>query len=272
MGSRSKFEDMSRNVKKMMSFTFIKGLFLNPAKLSIMAFIILIAELILNILIVERVPYTEIDWKAYMQECEGFLNGTLDYSELRGDTGPLVYPAGFKQVQPQIDAKNVENKRKAKMMKDKLKVQEVNEEKLTKDQEEFLNSFESMLQKTSNTNVKKKKVVDENEKLHYSINFEIISQLFILPMFLTNFIGVVCARSLHYQFYSWYFHSLPYLLWSTNLSVIVRFLILALIEFCWNTYPSTDATSAMLHVCHLIILYSIYKKTSAELSVASKVE
>lgn len=33
---------------------------------------------------------TEIDWVAYMQEVEGALNGTLDYSQLKGDTGPLV--------------------------------------------------------------------------------------------------------------------------------------------------------------------------------------
>lgn len=33
---------------------------------------------------------TEIDWKAYMQEVEGFANGTLDYTRLKGDTGPLV--------------------------------------------------------------------------------------------------------------------------------------------------------------------------------------
>ena len=29
------------------------------------------------------------------QEVEGVVNGTWDYSQLRGDTGPLVYPAGF---------------------------------------------------------------------------------------------------------------------------------------------------------------------------------
>ena len=34
---------------------------------------------------------TEIDWIAYMQEVEGFLNGTLDYTKLQGDTGPLVF-------------------------------------------------------------------------------------------------------------------------------------------------------------------------------------
>lgn len=33
---------------------------------------------------------TEIDWKAYMQEVEGFLNGERDYTKLKGDTGPLV--------------------------------------------------------------------------------------------------------------------------------------------------------------------------------------
>lgn len=33
-----------------------------------------------------------------MQEVEGVMSGTLDYSKLRGDTGPLVYPAGFVYV------------------------------------------------------------------------------------------------------------------------------------------------------------------------------
>lgn len=34
---------------------------------------------------------TEIDWKAYMDEVEGVINGTYDYTELKGDTGPLVW-------------------------------------------------------------------------------------------------------------------------------------------------------------------------------------
>jgi alpha-1,3-mannosyltransferase len=38
---------------------------------------------------------TEIDWIAYMQEVGGFLGGERDYMKLKGDTGPLVYPAGF---------------------------------------------------------------------------------------------------------------------------------------------------------------------------------
>lgn len=30
-----------------------------------------------------------------MEEVEGVVNGTYDYTLLKGDTGPLVYPAGF---------------------------------------------------------------------------------------------------------------------------------------------------------------------------------
>lgn len=56
---------------------------------------LVLAELVLSVLIIKKVKYTEIDWVAYMQEVSGFLAGERDYTKLRGDTGPLVYPAGF---------------------------------------------------------------------------------------------------------------------------------------------------------------------------------
>ena len=60
--------------------------------------LLLTVEWVLCNLIITQVEYTEIDWKAYMQEVEGYLSGITDYSQLRGDTGPLVYPAGFLYV------------------------------------------------------------------------------------------------------------------------------------------------------------------------------
>jgi alpha-1,3-mannosyltransferase len=58
--------------------------------------LLLAGELALCLLIVARVRYTPIDWKAYMQEVEGpLVHGNFNYSELRGETGPLVYPGGF---------------------------------------------------------------------------------------------------------------------------------------------------------------------------------
>lgn len=56
---------------------------------------LVVFDLILSILIVGKVPYTEIDWIAYMQEVKGYLDGETNYTNLKGDTGPLVYPAGF---------------------------------------------------------------------------------------------------------------------------------------------------------------------------------
>jgi alpha-1,3-mannosyltransferase len=36
---------------------------------------------------------TEIDWTTYMQQVSLFMAGERDYTLLKGDTGPLVYPA-----------------------------------------------------------------------------------------------------------------------------------------------------------------------------------
>lgn len=36
------------------------------------------------------VTVTNIDWKAYMEQVETFLDGERDYRKIRGDTGPLV--------------------------------------------------------------------------------------------------------------------------------------------------------------------------------------
>lgn len=70
--------------KDYMNIGYAKSLLFDPAKLPIVSVGILAIELILNIFIVQRVNYTEIDWIAYMQECEGFLNGTTNYSQLKG--------------------------------------------------------------------------------------------------------------------------------------------------------------------------------------------
>uniref|UniRef100_A0A8D2Q3N9 Dol-P-Man:Man(5)GlcNAc(2)-PP-Dol alpha-1,3-mannosyltransferase n=1 Tax=Varanus komodoensis TaxID=61221 RepID=A0A8D2Q3N9_VARKO len=86
----------------------------------------------------------------------------------------------------------------------------------------------------------------------------------IFPLFTSNFIGVCFSRSLHYQFYVWYFHTLPYLLWCTppkKLDHLLKVLILGLIELSWNTYPSTVYSSATLHVCHGIILLQLWYGT-----------
>mmetsp|Transcript_28406 Transcript_28406/g.74628 ORF Transcript_28406/g.74628 Transcript_28406/m.74628 type:complete len:428 (+) Transcript_28406:260-1543(+) len=74
---------------------FLRWILFDPSATVWMSLLILAGEVVLNTAIINVVPYTEIDWGAYMDEVEGVVNGTYDYTQLRGDTGPLVYPAGF---------------------------------------------------------------------------------------------------------------------------------------------------------------------------------
>ncbi|EAY72720.1 hypothetical protein OsI_00584 [Oryza sativa Indica Group] len=59
---------------------------------------LLLADAALVALIVAFVPYTKIDWDAYMAQVDAFVEGERDYTKIEGDTGPLVYPAGFLYV------------------------------------------------------------------------------------------------------------------------------------------------------------------------------
>ena len=77
---------------------------------------------------------------------------------------------------------------------------------------------------------------------------QLLAHFITTTIFVSNFIGVVFARSLHYQFYCWYFHTLPYLLWSVSLPNVVRVYVLLGIEVAFNIYPATWWSSAVLQV------------------------
>lgn len=89
----------------------------------------------------------------------------------------------------------------------------------------------------------------------------------IMTLFVSNFIGVVFARSLHYQFYVWYFHMLPYLVFSSleivntidYVRVFTRLCWLGMIEYAFNVYPATPISSVILQAAHFSILYAIYR-------------
>ena len=55
----------------------------------------MVVEFVLNIVVIHSVKHTDRDWLDSMKKVEGVGNGTYNYSQLRADTGPLVYPAGF---------------------------------------------------------------------------------------------------------------------------------------------------------------------------------
>jgi alpha-1,3-mannosyltransferase len=70
---------------------------------------------------------------------------------------------------------------------------------------------------------------------------------FITTTILTSMaIGVLCARSLHYQFYAYIAWSTPFLLWKAGLHPVAVYIVWALQEWAWNVYPSTNTSSMVV--------------------------
>ncbi|KAI4127563.1 MAG: hypothetical protein LQ347_004548 [Umbilicaria vellea] len=70
----------------------------NPKHLRWLAPLLIVADASLCALIIWKIPYTEIDWKSYMQQVAQFVSGERDYVLIKGDTGSLVYPAAHLYV------------------------------------------------------------------------------------------------------------------------------------------------------------------------------
>lgn len=174
--------------------------------------------------------------------------------------------------EPQINAENrqIEELMKKKMKGFKKKVDD--EQNMSSEQKHFLKSFEKGL-KHQFGNEKSAHPVQQEEETNtekIAIHFDQCVQLALLPIFLINFVGIMCARSLHYQFYVWYFHSLPYLSWYTEFHTSFKILLLFFIEYCWNQYPSTDFSSILLHASHTILFLGLLHKLFKEVGLAKK--
>lgn len=403
-------------IQKYLEWRELVALLTDPKKFALTAKLFLVFEVILNVLVIEKVPYTEIDWKAYMQEVEGFLNGTVDYSKLRGDTGPLVYPAGFvyifsglyyitshgtrikvaqyifaafylfllmlvfriytktKKVPPYVlilmccTSYRIHSIFVLRLFNDPVAIMllyvSINE---FLDDRWYLGSIFYSLAVSVKMNIllfapallaaylcvlgmfktlihlsicafiqlllglpfllenpiayikgafdlgrifeyrwtvnwrflsedafvhpyfhifllllhvlvllycaptwitymksyAKLKQVERDLKPQFQkkerVDMSITSQLLLYPFFIANFIGIMFSRSLHYQFYIWYYHTLPYIAWCTDYKTVLKLTILGVIELCWNTYPSTVFSSAALHACHVVLMYGILK-------------
>lgn len=74
----------------------------------------------------------------------------------------------------------------------------------------------------------------------------------------SNFVGIVFARTLHYQFYAWYFHSLPFLLWQVPMPTPLRLCLFGAIESAWNVFPPTGPNSLALLLSHLLLLVGLF--------------
>ncbi|KAI8369535.1 glycosyltransferase [Radiomyces spectabilis] len=389
-------------------------LLLDPAYFNILAMLLLLGESILNLLVINKVSYTEIDWIAYMQEVKGFIEGERDYSQLRGDTGPLVYPAGFvyiysalyyltnkgtnirgaqylfgllyistqalvftiykqsKKIPPYTIvllciSKRLHSIYVLRCFNDPVAmffiyacilamiykrwtlssvlyslgisikmngllffpafgiilwkslgaykaighlflmaaiqiglgypfVSTYPESYLSRafdfnrvfdyqwtvnwrmiDEKYFVSTEFAKLLLAGHVFVlllyinfiwckKEGSMMDAFLRGFQTVGPSLTADEIITMMFTSNLIGITFARSLHYQFYSWYYHTIPYLLWQckwlttgrVNFLLHMRIFVLATIEACWLTFPSTDKSSWTLLACHVIVLVGLY--------------
>ncbi len=388
-------------------------------------------EVALGFLIIDRVPYTEIDWIAYMQEVEGVLSGEMDYSKLKGDTGPLVYPAGFVYLYIALHwiTNNGVNIRLAQHLFHVLylaviavvcylyskarilppwayvlicasrRIHSIFMLRLFNDcwamllvyiafalfiknrwslgcvffslavsvkmnillfappllfllwrrfgfvgalpklaicaslqvalgmpflltfpRSYMLGAFDFGRQFTYIWTVNLKFLPEElflNKQVALGLLVAHVTGLLVflhlqnpkgllgtfvaslsfpgvptnpftarellITLFVGNFVGIACARSLHYQFYVWYYHTLPFMLFlvdfggSKILANFLRVLMLAAIELCWNIYPSTFHSSLALTGLHGLLLIGLFlqslkqnREATSVVSIASK--
>uniref|UniRef100_A0A8W8KG43 dolichyl-P-Man:Man5GlcNAc2-PP-dolichol alpha-1,3-mannosyltransferase n=1 Tax=Magallana gigas TaxID=29159 RepID=A0A8W8KG43_MAGGI len=381
---------MWKNMRNFVSRKNLYRLVFDPQLAIFSMFVLLIAELVVNILVIKKIKYTEIDWTAYMQEVEGVVNGTYDYTRLKGDTGPLVYPAGFVYIYLALYyitsyGHNVrlgqylfaglymlslivlfDIYRKTKrvppyafifMCCASYRIHSIYVLRLFNDPVAMFFMYLAVdcflrdrwglgcLIYSLGVSIKMNLLLFSPALLMllmvrlgtlktiwhlticaapqvalaipfllenplgyivrsfnfgrqffyvWTVNWRLIpediflnkyfqttlllSHVAVLVLFLVfkwrrlypdirfglwmresaNLIGMSFSRSLHYQFYVWYFHTLHYLLWSTTQPQIVKLLILGVIELCWNTYPSTVISSSLLHLCHAFMLLTLW--------------
>lgn len=104
---------------------------------------------------------------------------------------------------------------------------------------------------------------DERHQLMQGIPGSLTAERVLSTMLVCNFVAVAFSRSLHFQFYCWYFHALPLLLWrATILPVFVKFGIFIALEYAWSyglaDDTSTWQSSVALQGAHMVILLGLW--------------
>ncbi|KAF2728969.1 Lethal(2)neighbour of Tid protein [Polyplosphaeria fusca] len=88
------------------------------------------------------------------------------------------------------------------------------------------------------------KLVREGESRDQDAIARRMNPNFIMTTILTaTTIGMLCARSLHYQFYAYIAWATPFLLWKAGFHPIVQYALWGAQEWAWNVYPSTPVSS-----------------------------
>lgn len=94
------------------------------------------------------------------------------------------------------------------------------------------------------------------------VSSRVTSEYVMTTILSANVIGLLFARSLHYQFYAYLAWATPYLLWKAWPYTPVVYLLWAVQEAAWNIFPSTDLSSTAVVNALLVTVVLVYFGTS----------
>jgi alpha-1,3-mannosyltransferase len=106
--------------------------------------------------------------------------------------------------------------------------------------------------------------IDPDEDVTDQIADRVTPEFIMTTILSANAIGMLCARSLHYQFYSWAAWATPFLLWRAGFHPILLCSTWAAQEYAWNVYPSTDVSSALVVCCSAVTVLGVWWGTRNE--------
>ncbi|KAI9370602.1 glycosyltransferase [Aspergillus egyptiacus] len=90
---------------------------------------------------------------------------------------------------------------------------------------------------------------------------------FIMTVLLTSIsIGLLCARSLHYQFFAYLAWATPFLLWRAGYHPVLVYILWAMQEWAWNVYPSTNLSSTIVVLSLSAQVFGIFVNRNHTLS------
>ncbi len=101
-------------------------------------------------------------------------------------------------------------------------------------------------------------------KMQHAVSIRISPNYILTTILTANAIGMLFARSLHYQFYAYIALAAPFLLWRSGMHPILQYLLWAVQEWAWNVYPSTDISSMVVVGTLFVTVASVWWGTRKE--------
>jgi alpha-1,3-mannosyltransferase len=100
--------------------------------------------------------------------------------------------------------------------------------------------------------------------IQQQISRRITPQYILTTVLTATVIGMLFARSLHYQFYAYLAWATPFLLWRSGLHPLLQYGLWAAQEWAWNVYPSTDLSSQVVVGVMALTIASVWWGTGNE--------